>query len=143
MVKVRIKLDKDVLKREIEQLRQDVHTTASGLAAKWSELVQRAYLQGGYPIHWKPLARRTIRDKLSQGYPLDPLIRTGKMQASNVFRVSRSTKMVTITAFNKRRYWKFHETGTRYMPARPQVNPALYEKEFAQYIEQKLGAKAV
>jgi len=143
MVTVRIKLSKDVVKQEIEQLRQGVYTAALGLADKWNELVQRAYLQGGYPVQWKPLARRTIRDKLLHGYPLDPLIRTGKMQASNVFKVSRSSKMAAITAFNKMRYWKFHETGTRRMPARPQVNPALFEKEFAQYIEQRLGAKAV
>ena len=74
---------------------------------------------------WPPLKPATIAEKKRLGYPLDPLIRTGRYyrEATNV----RAAKITPGTLRHTIRvpYAVYHEYGTRRMPARPVLGKVL------------------
>lgn len=75
---------------------------------------------GGRPP-WAPLSERTLLIKSQIGAPDDPLIRTGLLRRVagqlNTWYFGQTEAFVT--QFKGAEYGAFHETGTKYMPARP------------------------
>ena len=71
---------------------------------------------------WTPLAPTTIMRKSSGGYPMDILVRTGDLRDAMTGRgtakveIIRPKGMVVGTTLE---YARFHQRGTRRMPARP------------------------
>jgi len=81
--------------------------------------------EGGYGSGgWKPLATSTLRQKASKGYPSTILVATGRMKRSLTGK-TRDTieeiKPLSILMGTKAGYARYHQKGTRYMPARPVI----------------------
>lgn len=131
MVKVAVVQQPDVTAR----IRPVMHRAVDRVAERWSQAVQETYSTRGRPAgSWPPLSPKTIAIKKRYGYPLDPLIRTGKMKASYVFKVAKFLRSARIRAYNTKPYWIYQERGTARIPARPQLAPQLYEDELRKVI---------
>lgn len=66
-----------------------------------------------YNSKWAPLSPATIADKKRKGYPLDKLLRTGKMKRSLKVITTGKTLRIEIDFPAQ-----FHQRGTRRMPQR-------------------------
>lgn len=82
---------------------------------------------------WPPLADSTITEKLRLGYPIDPLVRTGRMRSQLVgrplgFERLTQTSMAAGTRLERA---VFHQRGTRRMPRRQLVNATQVTREQA------------
>lgn len=86
------------------------------------------FRQGGRPTPWRPLAFSTIRRKLAQGYSAIPLTRTGQLRRSIATSVE-SRRFLVGTAVE---YGRYHQFGTRRMPARPFL---VFQRQDLQRIE--------
>lgn len=77
---------------------------------------------GPFPA-WAPLADGTEADKARHGYPLGaPLLRTGELRES-VSHVTEGGHSVIGSTDPRMVY---HELGTRHIPPRPVLGPALF-----------------
>ena len=74
------------------------------------------FQRSGRPKTWRPLAKSTLRWKIMHGYSPFPLIRSGDLRRSFVYRVENRNRLLVGTAV---KYAPFHQFGTRTMPARP------------------------
>jgi hypothetical protein len=93
---------------------------------------------GSFPA-WAPLAESTEAEKARLGYPADaPLLRTGAMQASFGHTVESDTEGVVGSTDPT---LIFHEFGTRKMPPRPVLGPAVFHTR--EQIEKLLGRAIV
>jgi phage gpG-like protein len=84
---------------------------------------------------WPPLAPSTIAEKSKQGYPPDPLVRTGTMRAHLLdpnYAVERSHDSFAWGTDDP--YAAFHQTGTTRMPMR-QVIPDPFPVRDRQLLE--------
>ena len=74
---------------------------------------------------WAPLTAGTISEKRRLGYapPDNPLLRSGNMRASVEFYVFANALHVGSTD----PVAKWQELGTRFIPPRPFIGPAMYE----------------
>lgn len=76
---------------------------------------------------WPPLAARTVEDKQRLGYDFNaehnPLLRTGDMRDSITGAAIGLVGMIGAT--DPKMLW--HEIGTRSMPPRPVIGPAMLE----------------
>lgn len=82
---------------------------------------------------WKPLAPATIQEKVRLGYPRAPLIRTGDLRKSLAERpldIER-LKPQEMSAGTAVKYARFHQGGTRHMPARKLVNARAVQEDGA------------
>lgn len=77
--------------------------------------VNRNFGESGRPSRWVPLAPGTVRQKARLGYSPLPLIRTGVLRAS----ISPSTSTNSLKIGTSVPYAKYHQLGTRSIPARP------------------------
>jgi hypothetical protein len=69
---------------------------------------------------WPPLSPETIRIKEEQGFPFDPLVRTGDMKgaaSSGAWAVSRAGRG-WVAKLEVPGYSNFHFEGTKFMPRR-------------------------
>lgn len=84
---------------------------------------------------WPALADSTVREKQQQGWPEDPLVRTGDLKASLVNPgVAADTGPRHMVYGTDVDYAQFHQAGTRKMPQR-QVIPDPYRVEDRRKVE--------
>lgn len=82
---------------------------------------------------WKPLAPRTVREKRRAGWLSEPLVRSSQMRREltrrplGVERISGSD----VEAGTDLYYAKYHQRGTRHMPARKLINADAIAREGA------------
>jgi phage gpG-like protein len=68
---------------------------------------------------WAKLSPATLKAKARMGYPLTPLIATGKMMKS--FKRLELTKMRTVVG-NTVGYYPYHQVGTNRLPKRVMIS---------------------
>lgn len=74
---------------------------------------------------WPELADSTQQDRLRKGYtPNDPLLRDGTLKES----ISHTVHGNTVTIGSDSPVMVYQELGTKNIPPRPVLGPALYEK---------------
>jgi hypothetical protein len=95
------KLDEPV-RRSLEELRDEVRA---------------AFDSGGAAVgaDWPPLAQRTLRDKLRHGFPLEPLVRTGRLRDGWAVRMEGAGRGVLESLVP---YARMHEEGLGRVPQR-------------------------
>lgn len=137
----RFDADRQAFARLTDRVR-DMRERAEDLTPAWDALLTwfaeqnfEQFLTRGarYRKQWSPLAPRTLREKLAKGYPLDPLIRTGKLAQDLTHRPLGVEHMTptSVSAGTDIDYARFHMRGTRRMPARPMFRPSQIRKEQA------------
>lgn len=113
---------------------------ARDVSPAWNELLdwfaernsRQFVTRGGeYATPWAPLAEATVREKLREGWPLDPLVRTTQLRQSitrrplNVEHVT--ARSVTGGTRNQKAVWQHygtHRRGRRHIPPRPLFSAA-------------------
>lgn len=82
---------------------------------------------------WKPLAPRTVGEKRRAGYLSEPLVRTTRLRNSMTRRPLAVERIsaTEVEAGTDVPYAHFHQTGTRYMPARKLINADAVAREGA------------
>lgn len=82
---------------------------------------------------WAPLAPYTLAEKARKGYPLDTLVRTGALRRDMTVRPLgfETFSQQSLSAGTRLRYARFHQRGTRNMPARPIVDGRQVDRENA------------
>lgn len=82
---------------------------------------------------WPPLADSTITEKLRLGFPIDPLVRTGRMRSHLVSRPLGFERLsqTSVTVGTRLERAVFHQRGTRRMPRRQLVNAGQVTREQA------------
>lgn len=142
--------------RDMAERAQDASPAWQGLITWFAEQNFEQWLSRGARYHsdWPPLAASTREGKLRAGYPLDPLIRTGRLAVSLSVR-PMDVEHVTpheMVAGTRVPYGRFHQRGTSRMPARQLFSPAQIRREkaattaIANWIikgEIKVGGRAV
>ena len=102
---------------------------------------------GGRP-GWEPLAESTVKQKHDLGYPPDILIRTRKLRRVagqlNIWTLTREEAYVT--QLPGAEYGEFHQSGTKFMPAREfmviQMNDEVeIEQIFETWLIQRFGIR--
>ena len=94
-------------------------------------IVADAFRMEGYPLPWKPIKHSTELDKIRHGYnPWADQTRTGALQRAarnpGIFR-GPGVVVFVVTGVG---FAGFHQTGTRFMPARDPI-PAPTEDDCA------------
>ncbi len=132
-------------RRQFDRARKrlrDMAERARDVSPAWQELLTwfaeqnfEQWLTRGarYGEAWPPLAASTLEGKLRGGYPLDPLIRTGKLVQDLTSR-PLGVEHITpheMTAGTRIRYAGFHQRGTSRMPQRKLFDPAQIRREQA------------
>jgi len=99
---------------------------------------QRAFREGGasQTPSWAPLATSTAKRKAQQGYSSLPLVRTGHYRQS--FRPFYDNDRAGVGS--EVPYSKYHEAGTRKMPARPALPSERVATDYAVQIYQRWAA---
>jgi hypothetical protein len=142
--------------RGMRERSQDVSPAWNALLDWFAEQNQAQWLTRGgrYRQPWAPLATSTVDEKFRQGWPLDPLIRTGELVQSLTHRPLRIEHITgrEVRAGTDVPYAKFHQTGTRRMPQRILFSPLQIKREeaattaVANWIiggEQRVGGRTV
>src|SRR5690349_2875717 len=80
---------------------------------------------------WKRLSPYTVAQKARQGFPPDPLIRTGKMQRSFTSIVSSNRAVV----YNTASYFKYHQSNQPRKKIPRRVMMKLGEKQKQQVVK--------
>lgn len=82
---------------------------------------------------WAPLADSTIAEKTRLGFPLDPLVRTGRMRSHLTGRPLGFERLSQsgVVAGTRLEYAVFHQRGTKRMPRRALVNAPQVTREQA------------
>lgn len=121
--------------RGMRERTADVSPAWDALLTWFAEQNQAQWLTRGarYREPWPPLAASTLEEKFRQGWPLDPLIRTGELVQSLTHRPLRVEHITgrEVRAGTDVSYAKFHQTGTRYMPQRILFSPLQIRREQA------------
>lgn len=68
---------------------------------------------------WRPLAASTLREKAEAGYPSAPLVRTRNYSRQSAQLRGMSIRRNVLEIVSPIPYAKYHEFGTRRIPARP------------------------
>jgi len=79
--------------------------------------IPQQFEKQGTPKRWAPLSPKYAAWKKRHYGSLPKLILTGAMRDSFTYQVTPRTLRVE----SKVKYWTYHQTGTRKMPARPVV----------------------
>lgn len=121
--------------RAMQRRAQDVSPAWEALLDWFVEQNQAQFLTRGgrYRDPWPPLAQSTVDQKFRQGWPLDPLIRTGDLVRSLTHR-PLAIEHITgreVRAGTDVSYARFHQTGTRRMPQRILFSPVQIRREQA------------
>lgn len=137
----RVDVDEAAFQRLTERVRGmreralDLSPAWDALLTWFSEQNMEQFLTRGnrYKPQWSPLAESTLADKLARGYPLDPLIRTGRLAQDLTSRPLgvESITPTSVSGGTRIFYATFHMSGTRKMPARPMFRPAQIRRENA------------
>ena len=80
--------------------------------------IARQFAQQGTPKRWAPLSKRYAAWKRANYGNLPKLVLTGAMRDSFTYQVTPHTLRIE----SRVKYWTYHQTGTRKMPARPILN---------------------
>src|SRR4051812_4636616 len=93
---------------------------------------------------WKRLSPYTVAQKARQGYPTDPLIRTGRMKRSFTSIVSSHQAVV----YNTAPYFPYHQSAKprialprRPMMALAEAQKAAIVKTFQRYLQEQVAKK--
>ena len=81
------------------------------------DLFQHCF-RGGHR-EWQPLDRATILQKLKEGFPTTPLVRTGYYRNSSVRLRGMSIRRNKLELRSPVQYAGYQEYGTRHIPRRP------------------------
>jgi hypothetical protein len=121
---------------------EDMRRRAEDVSPAWEEFlewwvttnVEQFSSRGArWRTPWKPLAPRTVAEKRRQGYLSEPLVRTTRLRNAMTRRpleVERVTA-TDVEAGTDLYYAKYHQSGTRYMPARKLINADAVAREGA------------
>ena len=110
------------MRRASLEARPALYGVAQG-AAEAGEALSRGFIGQELP-DWKPLARRTVREKLEEGYggqvsATDPLLRTGRMRASISGKAVRLPNGAAVVIGSADPVARDQELGTARIPPRP------------------------
>src|SRR3954469_4067798 len=93
---------------------------------------------------WKRLSPYTVAQKARQGFPTDPLVRTGKMQRSFTSIVSSQQAVV----YNTQDYFKYHQSNKprSHLPRRVMMKLGEMQKQqvvkiFQRYLQEQVAKK--
>ncbi len=116
------------MRRASLEARPALYGIAQG-AAEEGEAFSRGLIGQERP-EWRPLARRTIREKLEEGFggqvsATDPLLRTGKMRSSISGKAVRLPTGVAIVIGSADPVARDQELGTARIPPRPFLAAAM------------------
>lgn len=89
---------------------------------------------------WQPLADGTLKHHSQFGVGDSPLIISGELYASIQKSVEQSNKTTTLTVGSDMDIGFWQEIGTKTIPPRPFIGPAMYENEAS---SQKILGEAV
>jgi phage gpG-like protein len=131
--------------RTIAPLRRKIHAMrerAGNLIPAWNELIgwfaDQERLQFGsrgqrWHSAWPELARSTVADKRAAGYTGDILVRETDLLRSLTDRPLSVERMTTheAVAGASIRYARFHQRGTKHMPARKLIDAGVIAEEGA------------
>ena len=113
--------------RNADKRIENIAVLGPSIGAMFSRNISRNFTTRGAFLGspWKPLAPSTIAEKVRQGLPTTPLVRTRKMRESFVGRpmsVERYTRKTLIYGSNlERSVWQqygTHRNGRRHIPPR-------------------------
>jgi hypothetical protein len=127
-----IKIGTDGLARVVREFRA-MQSRSLDLSPAWQEFLgwwsdgnreQFASRGRRWRTPWRPLAPSTVAEKRREGYLLDPLVRNTQLRGELVGRPLGVEHITAgaVDAGTDLRYARFHQSGTRYMPARKLVN---------------------
>jgi len=121
---ITIKADTKKVERKIKILTDGVKDFKKPLKESGEFATKEFYdnfsLIGAKFAKWKPLKPATLKAKARMGYPLTPLIGTGRMMKS--FKLFKLERFVVIVG-NKVQdaYFKYHQLGGRKIPKRVMI----------------------
>lgn len=132
-------------RRQWERMRRgfaDMRMRAQDLSPAWEALLTwfseqnfEQFLTRGARYHtvWPPLAASTTEEKMREGWPLDPLIRTGALARDLTSRPLGVEHISPheVTGGTNIRYAGFHQRGTARMPQRKLFDPGQIRREQA------------
>lgn len=114
---------------------KDVSPAWDALLTWFSEQNMEQFLTRGarYNSDWPPLAARTVDEKLRKGFPLDPLIRTGRLAVSLTSRPLGHERITAheVSGGTDVEYAIFHQRGTSRMPQRRLFDARVIRREQA------------
>jgi phage gpG-like protein len=87
--------------------------------------IPQQFEKQGTPKRWAPLSPKYAAWKKRHYGNLPKLVLTGQMRESFTYVVTPRTLRVE----NRRKYWAYHQTGTRTMPARPPLQMTTKDRE--------------
>lgn len=90
----------------------------------WTNVEQFASKGRRWRTPWRPLAPSTVRNKRREGFLADPLVRTTRLRGELAGRPLgvEHIEASAVDAGTDIPYARFHQRGTRRMPARKLVN---------------------
>lgn len=105
---------------------KDLSDAFREIAKDFHESEERQFdTEGGYGAGgWAPLAPSTIESKARRGFPDRILVRTGQLRDSLMGRGPRAVEVVRpleLRVGTELDYARYHQRGTRRMPARPVI----------------------
>lgn len=128
----------DDIRRRLQGMRarsQNLIPAWQAFATWWSRENRDHWRSRGtrWGTPWKPLAASTLAEKARAGYPLAPLVRTGALRRDMTLRPLgfESFSQQGLALGTRVPYARFHQRGTKHMPARPIVNAAQVDAENA------------
>jgi hypothetical protein len=126
------------VKEHFEEMRQ----RAQDVSPAWEEFlnwwvvtnVEQFTSRGArWRTPWKPLAPSTVSEKRRAGYLSEPLVRTTRLRNAMTRRPLEVERVsaTDVEAGTDLYYAKYHQSGTRYMPARKLINAEAIAREGA------------
>jgi hypothetical protein len=101
----------------------------------WAEMNKEQFSSRGarWRTPWKPLAPSTVRQKRNQGFLSESLVRTTSLRGELTRRPLgvEHIRAQEVTGGTSLSYAKFHQRGTKKMPARRLVNAEAVTREGA------------
>lgn len=113
----------------LEAIGSDVEHRAKAKIGQYQSAVVGGHGFEGFPA-WAPLAQSTMEDRVRQHYtPNDPLLRTGHLRESIAHRMGETNRARTVVIGSPDPIAEYQEYGTRSIPPRPFIGPAMAEAE--------------